>query len=138
MKHKIFTLILGLIFAVAGLSAQAPTLYSHGDTLANQDTVILYVGLTDAKAKPANWKYSVHVRADSLTGANAGTVYLQFSNDGSLWWNHPTSITIDGPAASYDEYAWEGVLYARRLRVYAITPAGTRTVRLRTAAILRK
>lgn len=138
MKH-IILLLLALVASFSNITAQAPITYSHGDTLSGRDTVILYLGLTDGKSKQKNWKYSVHVRADSLTGANAGTAYLQFSNDGSLWWNHPTSITIDGPASSYDEYGWDGILYARRMRVYAITPDATaRTVRLRTASIVRQ
>ncbi|MCA0235460.1 MAG: hypothetical protein LCH81_03670 [Bacteroidetes bacterium] len=138
MKYKFLILLLALVASFSSLTAQVPITYSDDQTLTNQDTAILYLGLTDSKSKPANWKYSVHVRADSLTGANAGTVYLQFSNDGTLWWNHSTSITIDGPASSYDEYGWDGILYARRIRVYAITPSGSRTVRLRTAAIFRK
>jgi hypothetical protein len=140
MKHKIFiVLLLALIgsFSPPDLSAQAILTYSHGDTLSARDTVILYP-ISAAKFKSKNWNYSVHVRADSLSGANAGTVYLQFSNDGTLWWNHPTSITIDGPAASFDEYGWDGILYAQRMRIYAITPDATaRTVRMRTAVILR-
>ena len=138
MKHKHIFLILALAFSafLPGASAQAPLTYSHGDTLTNQDTVILYP-ISAAKFKSKNWNYSVHVRADSLSGANAGTAYLQFSNDGTLWWNHSTSITIDGPGTSFDEYGWDGILYAQRMRIYAITPSGTRSVRLRTAVILR-
>lgn len=126
-----------LFFLFPSVQGQDYLTVRDSTVLTNQDTNIVNL-LTLSQGTKNLWAYSVTVRADSLTGANAGTVYLQFTNDGSYWTNHSSSITIDGPASSYDEYTWEGVLYARRMRVYAITPSGTRTVAVRTKAVLKK
>ena len=128
-----------LLFAVASVSAQRYfDIYNSGETLTNQDTAIY---TTDYSGGPVNidvpYYYSVHVQADSLTGANAGFAYLQFSNhrSGTTWYTAQT-MTIDGTGT--DEALWEGICYARRIRVYYITPSGTRTVRAKVFASFKR
>lgn len=103
----------------------APT----ADTLVNQDTAI-YTTATSGGPTIIDvpYHYSVHVKADSVSGANAGFCYLQVSNhrSGSVWYTVQT-MTIDGTGT--DEALWEGTLYARRMRIYFITPSGTRRVK---------
>jgi len=135
MKYLLFLLF--LVLSVPAAKSQDWLLVRDSTILTNQDTDIVYLLSLSAGTK-SPWSYSVTVRADSLSGANAGTIYLQQTNDGSYWTNVGSSITVDGNAASYDELTWEGTLYARRLRVYAITPSGTRTVAVRLKATLKK
>lgn len=94
------------------------------DTLVNQDTIIY---TTTPVLIDVPYYYSIYVAADSLSGANAGTAYLQFCNDrtGTNWYNAET-LTIDGTSRS--AALWQGILYARRVRIYFITPSGTRRV----------
>ena len=94
------------------------------DTLVNQDTIIY---TTTPAIIDVPYYYSVYVAADSLSGANAGFAFLQFSNDrnGAVWHTAQT-LTIDGTTRS--AALWEGIVYARRVRIYFITPSGTRRV----------
>lgn len=130
MKKKFLLAFLGLCLSVA-VQAQryfdviAPT----ADTLINQDTFI-YTTATSGGPTIIDvpYHYSVHVKADSTSGANAGFCYLQVSNhrSGTVWYTVQT-MTIDGTGT--DEALWEGTLYARRMRIYFITPSGTRRVK---------
>ena len=132
MKKVVFSLFL-LFLAAAAASAQryfdvqSPT----ADTLVNQDTVIY---TTATSGGPSNidvpYYYSIHVKADSLSGANAGFAYLQFSDQrgtSPTHWYTAQTLTIDGSGT--DEAYWSGIAYARKVRVYFITPSGTRRVK---------
>lgn len=130
MKHLFSTLALTLLLA---FSAEAQRFFDiqKVDTLTNRDTIIL---TTTQKGGPLNldvtYDYSIHIRADSISGANDGVAYLQFSNDrtGSVWYTAQT-LVMDGAVA--DEALWEGTVKARRVRVYCITPnATTRKIRV--------
>lgn len=134
MKLKLLFLLLLGLFSMAA-KAQDYLTVSDSTVLTNQDTQITYLN-TLSQGTKSLWVYSVHVVTDSLSGANAGTVYLQTTNDGYTWLNHATSLTVDGTAQQTQ--AWEGTLYARRARVYAITPSGTRTVNYRMKATLKR
>lgn len=95
-----------------------------GDTLVNQDTIIY---ATSPVLIDVPYYYSIYAAADSLSGANAGFAYLQVSNDRTgTNWHTVQTLTIDG--ATRSAALWEGILYARRIRVYFITPSGTRRV----------
>ena len=126
MKLKLFYLFFAML---VGYMAQAQPrffdLQSVSDTITNQGTKIYTTSPTQLEVP---YYYSIHVKADSLSGANAGTCYLQVSNDrsGSVWYTLQ-SMTIDGTGT--DEALWEGILYARRVRVYFTTPSGTRKVK---------
>jgi len=137
MKYRF--LLLSLLFFGLSVVAQAQAYLFVKDSthLVNQDTQIVNL-LTLSQGRGQFWGYSVSVRADSISGANAGTIYLQQTNDGNYWTTVGSTVTIDGNAASYDELTWEGTLYARRLRVYTITPAGTRNVKVVVRATLKK
>lgn len=124
-----------LFFLLPAVQGQDYLSVRDSTVLTNQDTNIVNL-LTLSQGTKSLWAYSVHVVSDSLSGSNAGTVYLQFTNDGSKWLNHSTSLTLDG--ATQQTQSWEGVLYARRMRVYQITPSGTRTTSVRVKAILKK
>jgi len=133
--------LLFLLFALISLSASGQRffdIYETGDTLTNQDTLIY---LTTHNGGPANidvpYYYSIHVQADSISGANAGFAYLQFSNhrSGTTWYTAQT-LTIDGTTT--DEALWEGICYARKVRVYYITPSGTRKVRAKVYASFKR
>lgn len=110
--------------SVAASAQRFFDLQSSTDTLVNQDTIIY---TTTPASIDVPYYYSIHVQADSVSGANAGTCYLQITNkrNASVWYNLQ-SMTIDGTGT--DEALWEGILYARRIRVYFITPSGTRRV----------
>lgn len=128
---KIFFSLVTLFLCVASLPAQRffDVISPTADTLVNQDTVIY---TTELSGGPLNldvpYEYSIHVMADSVSGANAGFAYLQFSNhrSGSKWYTAQT-LTIDGSGT--DEAFYEGTCRARRVRVYFITPSGTRRVK---------
>src|SRR5690606_8370206 len=90
MKQKFLFAILALTIATAANAQRyfdliAPT----ADTLVNQDTVI-YTTATSGGPTIIDvpYHYSVHVKADSVSGANAGFCYLQVSNhrSGSVWY----------------------------------------------------
>lgn len=142
MKQKF---LFGLLLAVFSIFAPAPEVQAQRyfdvidiDTIANQDTIVV---TTQNNGGPViietPYRYSVHVVTDSLSGANAGTVYLQVSNDrnGTVWYN-AQSLTLDG--ATQQSALWEGILDARRIRVYYISPSGTRSVRVQTYASFKK
>ena len=133
MKKTLFALLATLAFALAApIAGTAQRFFdiTKVDTLTNQDTIIV---TTTTDRGPATMEqpyyYSYHILTDSLSGANAGTAYLQFSNDrlGTTWYNAQT-LTIDG--ATQQSVLWEGICYARRARVYFITPSGTRSTRV--------
>lgn len=105
------------------------------DSLVNQDTVILNLDWTFKRP----FYYSIQVKADSISGANAGTAYLQVSNDvatSNPRWHTTQTLTIDGTTSS--TALWEGLLYARRARVYYFSPSGTRKVYLYTDISLKQ
>lgn len=128
MKHIFSLLLLALALMAAPEQAQAQRFFDiispASDTLVDQDTLIYN---TSPVLIDVPYYYSIYVAADSLSGANAGTAYLQFCNDrtGTNWYNAET-LTIDGTSRS--AALWQGIVYARRVRVYFITPSGTRTV----------
>lgn len=138
-KLFLFCLLAAALFAPAtDVQAQRYFDVSDIDTLTNQDTIIVTTANNSGPTLiDVPYYYSVHVMADSLSGANAGTVYLQVSNDrdGLKWYNAQT-LTIDGTTTS--SALWEGILYARRARVYFITPSGTRSVRVQTYASFKR
>lgn len=122
--------------AIAPLAAQkrVVSIQNTGETLTNQDTAIY---TTSPSLLDVPYYYSIHVQSDSLTGANAGFAYLQVSNKtaGDVWYTTQT-MTIDGTGT--DEALWEGILYASRVRVYFITPSGTRTIRAKVFGTLKR
>lgn len=136
MKYLLALLLIAFGF-LQSAHAQGVITLSDSTVLTNQVTRAVNL-LSLAQGRAAAWDYSVHVRADSLTGANAGTINLQATDNGTLWYNVGSTITVDGPAASYDELTFTGTLCARRLRVYCVMPAGTRTTLVRVNATLRK
>lgn len=137
MRIKFF-----IIFSIALLSslvASAQRFIDFGTTT-KPDTLTNAVTRTYATTPTfidALYSYSVHVKADSLSGANAGTVTLEVCNDrtGTNWIAIQT-MTVDGTGT--DEAIWEGALRARRVRVRWVMPAGTRTVRAQTYGVLKR
>jgi len=114
-------LILALVFfGIAGASfAQKFDYYYKTDTFTNADTITLYeVTLKD------DYYYSFEVTADSLSGATAGTVWLQAQNCNSCstWYNIDT-VTINGTSTISRD---TGTLVGRRIRIYGIT-SGTQS-----------
>lgn len=139
MKRLLFFLSFTIaLCAFAPQDAQAQRFYeqiSDVDSLVNQDTVIVNLDYTFKRP----FYYSVQIQADSISGANAGTAYLQFSNENAASptrWNTAQTLTIDGTTTS--AALWEGILYARKARIYFISPSGTRKVRLYTDISLKQ
>lgn len=137
MKHFLF--IVAILFAIAGTAmAQSWTggvIVIDSTRLVNRDTNITNICLLN-RGKSSNWTYSVQIVSDSISGANDGTAYLQVSNDGYTWYNVQT-LTLNGTAQQ--QVLYEGILYAMRMRVYAITPNATaRNIAFRVKATLRK
>jgi len=99
---------------------------SELDTLVNTETATIEFG-TDRNAGdwPLGWTYSINFTQDSISGVNNGTASLQVSNDLPSEAS-PTWITIDSDVldGTTDEGIYEGVLYARRIRLI-IAKTGT-------------
>lgn len=132
---RLFLLLCFLGAVAASASAQRFfDVYDVNDTLTDQDEIIYQ---TNHNGGPllidVPYYFSVQVEADSLSGANAGTIVLEFTNDrtATKWYTMSAypELTIDGTTTS--KTAWEGIVYARRVRIRAYTPSGTRTVGLR-------
>jgi len=128
MKHIFSLLLLALALLAAPERAEAQRFFDlispASDTLVNQDTIIY---TTTPALIDVPYYYSIYVAADSLSGANAGFAYLQVCNDRTgTNWHTVQTLTIDGTTRS--AALWEGIVYARRIRVYFITPSGTRRV----------
>jgi len=138
MKHPLFFAALLCAFLYTPNAATAQRYFEEVtdvDSLVNQDTVILNFDYTFKRP----YYYSVQVQADSISGANAGTCYLQVTNDkatSGTKWHTAQTFTIDGAGSSYQ--LWEGLLYARRARLYFISPSGTRRVNLYTFASFKQ
>lgn len=133
MKNFVFLFSLVAAFMLCGAteaSAQRPEEnLSDVDSLVNQDTFIVSLDYTFK----APYYYSIQIQADSVSGANAGTAYLQIANQKTAnptRWNTLQTLTIDG--AGTTTATWEGILYARKARVYYISPSGTRRVNIYT------
>lgn len=128
MKHIFSLLLLAFAIMVIPEQTQAQRFFDlispATDTLINQDTSIYS---TTPAILDVPYYYSIYAAADSLSGANAGFAYLQVSNDRTgANWHTVQTLTIDGTTRS--AALWEGIVYARRIRVYFITPSGTRRV----------
>ena len=139
MKSTFLTLSLMLMLAFTATAQRFFDIQSSGDTLVNRDTIIY---LTTHNGGPLNidvpYEYSVHVKTDSISGANDAVVYLQFSNhrSGSVWYTAQT-LTSDGTGS--DEALWEGTMKARRMRIYCITPNATaRRIKVHCYAIFKR
>jgi hypothetical protein len=149
MKSKfLFSLLfaaLALFFALPSASAQTtaskviPWVQS-GDTLGTSTTLTYELAIAGTVDKTKPWEYSILVEADSISGANAGTVTLQVSNDPAgtaspLWFDYDTD-TIDG--ATTQVFNYEGKLYHRRLRVLITSPSGTRRTDVKLRGLFRQ
>jgi hypothetical protein len=138
MKKLLYIFLpLLLVLIIAGAAqAQGPRFrtFANTEVLTNQDTAIYDITSGDFKWAAT---YAVTVLTDSLTGANAGTVYLEYCDDptGTYWVRDASSLTIDG--AAQQTIRWNGTLTARRIRLYAITPSGSRTTRIRCYASIK-
>lgn len=138
MKQLLFfcALVCALLFSATPATAQRFfEEVADVDSLVNQDTVALQFDYTFKRP----YYYSIQIQADSISGANAGTCYLQFTNDkatSGTKWHTAQTFTIDGTGSSYQ--LWEGLLYARKVRLYFISPSGTRRVNLYTFASFKQ
>lgn len=129
MKNIILFLLFFFAFAASATAQRTFEEYHKTDSLVNQDTVIQL--MTWQFKNP--FYYSIQIQADSISGANAGTALLQFSNQSTpTRWVTAQTLTIDGTGS--DSAIYEGILYARRVRLYFISPSGTRRVNLYTDA----
>jgi hypothetical protein len=145
MKFKAL-LFFFAFFCAAFVSAQSNASkvvpwVQNGDSLSENTTLAYELAIGGTFDKTKLWNYSVIVFADSISGANAGTVQLQISNDPAgtaspIWSNYGTAGTIDGTADQFFNY--EGTLYARRLRVLITSPAGTRKTAIRLRGLFRQ
>lgn len=139
MKNAFLTFITLLCLS---FTAQAQRFFdiqsATADTLVNQDTVIYLMNNNGGPSSiDVPYYYSIHVKADSLSGANAGYCYLQVSNhrSGTVWYTLQT-LTIDGTGS--DETIWEGIGYGRKYRIYFITPSGTRRVKPNVYGVFKR
>lgn len=138
MKQKfLFALLLGLLAAPL-VQAQKVFDITKVDTISNQDTIIVTTATSRGPVTmDIPYYYSVHILTDSLSGSNAGTAYLQVCNDrtGTNWYNVQT-LTLDG--ATTQQVLYEGIAYARRMRVYFISPSGTRSTKVQVYGYFKK
>lgn len=163
MKKLLFFLTLFAITVSSQLQAQSVsgfsfftnqrntgnTIYSR-DTLVNLDTIFVY--LTPGNNAFSLFKIDAILRCDSISGATAGTAYLQFAgtgaglangqasktltNDQVMWYN-VSSVTLDG--AGRTQYRLTGDLTSSRARLLILTPNSTaRRMMITYAATLKK
>lgn len=134
-------------FVVTQVEAQtnAPKVFTWvetGDTLGASTTLTYEPVINGSSDKSKLWTYDIIVEADSISGANAGTVKLQIANDppgtasGSVTWFDLDTDTIDGTTTQVFNYS--GTLYARRIRVLITSPSGTRRTDIKLAGFLRQ
>lgn len=111
------------------------------DTLGASDTLIIEFEHTGGQQIDFEQTYDYNwiITADSLSGANDGTVYLQTSNSAyggtDVWYNAGTT-TIDGTTTQTINYT--GTLLARRLRVYFLTPSGAKSIRINAQGLAKR
>lgn len=140
------------LFVVFGIQAQAQSgsksYWSYtslsGDTLEASSTKTKDFNnlLIGDQAFSKLCKYSITVFADSISGANAGTVTLQVSNSepstvaaASRVWVTLDTDTIDGSADQTFHYT--GELTEKCLRVVVTSPSGTRKTALKILAVVK-
>ena len=105
MKNKISFFAVTLFAMLLAFQAEAQRFFDINrtgtDTLATSTTINI---ATNPVLIDVPYYYSIHVIADSLSGANQGVVKLQVSNDrtGTNWFDVPNaSLTVDGPAKTW-------------------------------------
>ena len=150
---KLKTLFYGLlalllsVFVVTRSEAQtnAPKTFTWvetGDTLGTSTTLTYEPVINGSTDKSKYWSYDIIVESDSISGANAGTVTLQVSNDApgtaaaNVIWYNLASATIDGTADQVFHYT--GTLNSRRIRVLVTSPSGTRRTNIELRGFLRQ
>lgn len=145
MKNLFFFLLLCIAFTATAQSSKNPflTKVSTGDTLETSTTLLYDYNslLANSQDFAREWAYSLTVVADSVSGANAGTITLQVSDTpasvaaASADWVDLDTDTIDGTGSSIFYYS--GTLNARRLRLKVTSPSGTRKTAIRVNATLK-
>ncbi len=139
MKHLLLIFSL-LAFALADAEAQDWLPVSDSTTMTNADTNNVYL-LSLNNGKKSLWAFSLHILSDSLTGATAGTVLIQGTDDGVTWYTakdgagNAMTLTLNG--STQQSQVWTGTMYCRRMRLNAIT-SGTQTTRVRLKGTLKK
>lgn len=141
MKLKIFILaLLASVCLSARVGAQNWLPVSDSTIMTNADTNIVYF-LTLNKGKTDLWAFSIHILSDSLTGATAGTLLIQGTDDGSTWYTLKdgagSNMTLTLNGAAQQSQVWTGTMYCRRMRLNCIT-SGTQTTRVRLKSTLKK
>lgn len=145
MKNVLF--LFAMLFAI-GLSGQTNsakgviyTINTDTDTLGTS-TTLTYEFQEKGRAvdfPTAGWEYSFIVQADSVSGANAGTVSLQVSN--SLGASSPVWVTIDTDeinGATAQVFTYDGVMRYRRIRLLITSPSGTRRTDIAVDAVAKR
>lgn len=139
MKKLLFIpVLLGALLATPTSAQRVFDMIESQDTLTNQTTKTYLTSMSGGPViLDVPYYYSIHVSADSISGANAGTAKLQVCNDrsGTIWTTVQT-LTIDGSGT--DEALWEGIAYGRRMRVYFEMPSGTRVVYCKLQGIFKR
>lgn len=143
-KFLFFALMLFTVSVVAQTNAARGVIYTineDADTLGTS-TTLTYEFQEKGRGvdfPTAGWEYSFVVRADSISGANAGTVALQVSNSpgaSSPVWVTIDTDTIDG--ATPQVFAYDGVMRYRRIRVLVTSPSGTRRTDIAIDGVMKK
>lgn len=148
MKHFL-SLVVVLLITVTATFGQSGRLFMEqfsdlNDTLETSSTFTYDFNLLLFNGQDIShpWSYSVIVEADSLSGANAGTATLQFSNSPSnvsaanaTWYNVSTE-TIDG--ATTQTFHFTGEVSASRARLVITSPSGTRETALKVQGTLKR
>jgi hypothetical protein len=143
MKYIILLLALLPLTLSAQLEAKQSEFTAYSvDTLSATDTVI--IEFLHANGRGVDFKqtydYTWIITADSLSGANDGTIYLQYSNTpygvaNPVWYNAETTV-INGTTRQTIYYT--GTLLTRRSRIYYLTPAGAKSIRVNTQGIAKR
>lgn len=132
MKYLIISILLVCSF---GGSAQKALNFKFGpDTLSTSssvDTVIRYLGGSTFATSYAFNDYGalvVQCESDSLSGGTNGTLKIQFSNNGTTWYD-AGSLTLNG--SSNQTLRVEDTDFTEtRVRIYAIAPSSTQSTKI--------
>lgn len=132
MRTIIFSILMVLGF---GANAQSIVTGYVTDTLANAETIYLYVGSTQSVTGAARLSeygvLSTALVSDSLSGSTAVTATIEYAIDdaGSYWYTHATLTALNG-ATSQVQVTEDAVFAARKARI-KLVGAGTQSTRVR-------
>lgn len=131
-------ILIAILFCV-GLIAQAQTVGGFSafvvDTTTNVETE--YLVLASPVAVLGNYTGAIYVTGDTLSGSATVTAAIQVSNNGTVWYNYGTAITINN-AGTCSNYSWTLQETAHRYYRVRLISSGTGVTRFTGGIALKR